>query len=210
MEIKYIKTSELSVYANNTRTHSDEQVEQLVQSIKKFGFTNPILIDGERQIIAGHGRTLAATKMGMVDVPCIVLDHLNEDERKAYVIADNKLALNAGWDEDLLKIEMGALDSLGFDLSLLGFTGDELSGLFLDVNADTFSDSFELDDGDKPPYQQITFTLADEQAKIIKEALLKLKSSEEFAVVETYGNENSNGNLLFTLVTQSQWVEQKT
>lgn len=210
MEIKYIKTSELTVYVNNTRTHSEEQVGQLVNSIKKFGFTNPLLIDGERQIIAGHGRLLAAKKMQMEEVPCIVLDHLNEEERKAYVIADNKLALNAGWDEELLKIEMGALDNLGFDLSVLGFSGDELSGLYLDVNAESFSDSFELDDGDKPPYQQITFTLADEQANVVKEVLAKVKTSEEFSVVETHGNENSNGNLLFTLITQSQWAEQKT
>mgnify|MGYP003644743566 CR=1 FL=1 len=210
MEIKYIKTDELTVYANNTRTHSEEQVGQLAKSIEKFGFTNPILIDGERQIIAGHGRLLAAKKMLMDEVPCIVLDHLNEDERKAYVIADNKLALNSGWDEELLKIEMGALDNLGFDLSVLGFNEVELSGLYLDVNAESFSDSFELDDGDKPPFQQITFTLADEQAKIIKEVLVKVKASEQFSEVDTHGNENSNGNLLFTLITQSQWAEQKT
>jgi hypothetical protein len=210
MQIEFIKITELSVYEKNTRTHSAEQVEQLANSITEFGFTNPLLIDGERQIIAGHGRLLAAEKLAMVEVPCIVIDHLSEEQRKAYVIADNKLALNAGWDEELLKLELGALDDFGFDLTLVGFDKDELSGLFLDVNAESFSDSFELDDGDKPPYQQITFTLADEQANIIKEVLAKVKTSEEFSVVETHGNENSNGNLLFTLITQSQWAEQKT
>lgn len=132
MKIEYIKVKELHGYEFNTRTHSDEQVSQLAASIGEFGFTNPLLIDGERQIIAGHGRLAAATKIGMEDVPCIVLDHLTEAQRRAYVIADNKLALNAGWDEDLLKIELSALDQIGFDLSVIGFDADELSGLVID------------------------------------------------------------------------------
>jgi len=132
MKIEYIKVKELHGYEFNTRTHSDEQVAQLAASIGEFGFTNPLLIDGERQIIAGHGRLAAATKIGMEDVPCIVLDHLTEAQRRAYVIADNKLALNAGWDEDLLKLELSALDQIGFDLSVIGFDADELSGLVID------------------------------------------------------------------------------
>lgn len=132
MKIEYIKVKELHGYEFNTRTHSDEQVNQLAASIGEFGFTNPLLIDGERQIIAGHGRLAAATKIGMEDVPCIVLDHLTEAQRRAYVIADNKLALNAGWDEDLLKLELSALDKIGFDLSVIGFDADELSGLVID------------------------------------------------------------------------------
>ncbi len=132
MKIEYIKLGELHGYEFNTRTHSDEQVAQLAASITEFGFTNPLLIDGERQIIAGHGRLAAATKLGMEEVPCIVLDHLTEVQRKAYVIADNKLALNAGWDEDLLKLEISALDQIGFDLSVIGFDVDELAGLVID------------------------------------------------------------------------------
>jgi hypothetical protein len=135
-----------------------------------------------------------------------VLDHLTEAQRKAYVIADNKLALNAGWDEDLLKLELGALDSLGFDLSITGFSEDELSGLL--INEDAFGEGFELDDGDKSPFQQITFTLADEQAEAIKSILKEVKKTDSFSTVETYGNENSNGNLLYSLV--KQWAEQKT
>jgi DNA modification methylase len=132
MKIEYIKVKELHGYEFNTRTHSDEQVNQLAASIGEFGFTNPLLIDGERQIIAGHGRLAAATKIGMEDVPCIVLDHLTEAQRRAYVIADNKLALNAGWDEDLLKLELSALDQIGFDLSVIGFDDYELAGLVID------------------------------------------------------------------------------
>ena len=132
MKIEYIKVKELHGYEFNTRTHSDEQVNQMAASIGEFGFTNPLLIDGERQIIAGHGRLAAATKIGMEDVPCIVLDHLTEAQRRAYVIADNKLALNAGWDEDLLKLELSALDQIGFDLSVIGFDDYELAGLVID------------------------------------------------------------------------------
>jgi len=132
MNIEYVKIKELQGYEFNTRTHSDSQVNQLAASIGEFGFTNPLLIDGERQIIAGHGRFAAATKLQMDEVPCIVLDHLSEAQRRAYVIADNKLALNAGWDEDLLKLELSALDKIGFDLTVVGFDADELSGLVID------------------------------------------------------------------------------
>jgi DNA modification methylase len=132
MNIEYVKIKELQGYEFNTRTHSDSQVNQLAASIGEFGFTNPLLIDGERQIIAGHGRFAAATKLQMDEVPCIVLDHLSEAQRRAYVIVDNKLALNAGWDEDLLKLELSALDKIGFDLSVVGFDADELSGLVID------------------------------------------------------------------------------
>ena len=137
MNIEYIKTEELQGYKTNTRTHSSEQVQQLANSITEFGFTNPVLIDGERQIIAGHGRLAAAKKLLMDEIPCIVLDHLSDEQRRAYVIADNKLALNAGWDEDLLKLELSALDRVGFDLSVLGFDVNELSGLVIDEDAIT-------------------------------------------------------------------------
>jgi ParB-like chromosome segregation protein Spo0J len=116
-------------YARNARTHSDAQVAQIAGSIKEFGFTNPVLMDGENGIIAGHGRVLAARKLGMVEVPCIELAHLTPAQRRAYIIADNKLALNAGWDEELLKIELGELRLEGFDLSLTGFGDVELAGL---------------------------------------------------------------------------------
>jgi len=116
-------------YANNSRTHSDAQVSQVAASIKEFGFTNPVLIDEQGGIIAGHGRVMAAKKLGLAEVPCIVLDGLSEAQKKAYIIADNKLALNSGWDADMLKVEMERLGELGFDLSLTGFDDIELGEL---------------------------------------------------------------------------------
>ena len=123
--------SDLIPYVNNSRTHSDEQIAQVAASIKEFGFTNPILIDDAGMIIAGHGRVMAAKKLGVESVPCIVLSGLSEAQKKAYIIADNKLALNAGWDDELLRVELEGLDEMGFDLGLIGFTDDEL-GLLLE------------------------------------------------------------------------------
>lgn len=116
-------------FARNSRTHFDEQVAQIAASIREFGWTNPILVDGENGIIAGHGRLMAARKLGMEQVPVIVLDHLTDAQKRALIIADNKLALNAGWDMDLLSSEIEGLGEEGFDLSLLGFNEDELAAL---------------------------------------------------------------------------------
>ena len=113
----------------NARTHSEEQVAQIAASIREFGFTNPILVDGDNGIIAGHGRLLAARKLSMAEVPVIELAGMSEGQKRAYVIADNKLALNAGWDPELLSLEFSDLAALGFDLSLTGFSADELAGL---------------------------------------------------------------------------------
>ena len=125
-KIEYIDIEKLIPYVNNARTHSDEQVAQIAASIHEFGFTNPVLISEDNSIIAGHGRVMAARKIGIEEVPCIRLSHLTEAQRKAYIIADNKLALNAGWDADILKFELQAIDSMDFDLTLTGFDVDEL------------------------------------------------------------------------------------
>ena len=127
--IELLKPEDLLPYVRNSRTHSPEQVNQIAASIKEFGFTNPILISETNDIIAGHGRLLAASKLAMTEVPCIRLSHLTEQQRKAYVIADNKLALNAGWDEELLALELGELQAGEFDLGLTGFSEDELADL---------------------------------------------------------------------------------
>lgn len=124
-----MKVSDLIPYASNSRTHSDTQVAQIAASIKEFGITNPILTDPDGGIVAGHGRVLALNKLGLAETPVITLNGLTEAQRKAYVIADNQLALNAGWDLDLLKVEIEGLEELDFDTSILGFDDDFLSGL---------------------------------------------------------------------------------
>lgn len=126
------KTSELIPYARNSRTHSEEQVSQIAASIKEFGFVNPILTDGDSGVIAGHGRLLAAKKLGLENVPTIDLSHFTEAQKRAYVIADNKLALNSGWDLELLASEITGLEVDDFDLDLLGFSASEMDGLFAD------------------------------------------------------------------------------
>lgn len=127
--VEYVAIGELIPYAMNSRTHSDEQVAQIAASIREFGWTNPVLVDEHKGIIAGHGRVLAARKLGIERVPCIELAHMTEAQKRAYVIADNKLALNAGWDDEVLALELKALQDDGFDLELTGFDDAELSKL---------------------------------------------------------------------------------
>ena len=129
MKISQHKVDELIPYARNSRTHSDAQVAQIAASIKEFGFTNPVLIDETGSIIAGHGRVLASRKLNLVSVPCIQLSHLTEAQKKAYIIADNKLALNAGWDDEMLAVELTDLKDMGFGLDLTGFTLDEFQAI---------------------------------------------------------------------------------
>lgn len=132
MKITNKKVTELIPYVNNSRTHSDEQVAQIAASIKEFGWTNPILVDGSNGIIAGHGRLLAARKLGQTEVPTIELSDLTETQKKAYIIADNRLALSAGWDNEMLTLELNDLLADGFALEILGFDADELSDLLND------------------------------------------------------------------------------
>ena len=152
MKIETLKTADLIPYARNTRTHSEAQVAQIAGSIREFGFTNPILIDAENGIIAGHGRVMAAQKLGLDKVPCIRLGHLTETQRRAYIIADNKLALNAGWDEEMLALELGDLGDLDFDLSLIGFDEAELG----DIMAETTEGETDPDDVPEPPVDPVT------------------------------------------------------
>ena len=128
-EYKKISIENLVPYARNSRTHSDEQVAQIAASIKEFGFTNPVLVDGDGGIIAGHGRVMAARKLGLDEVPCIELGYLSEAQKKAYIIADNKLALNAGWDDEMLRLEFDELTDMGYELELTGFSLDEIDSL---------------------------------------------------------------------------------
>jgi len=133
MQIEEIATDELLPYARNSRTHSAEQVAQIAASIKEFGFTNPVLVDADNSIIAGHGRVMAARRLSLKAVPCIRLTHLTEAQKRAYVIADNKLALNAGWDDEMLALEIKDLQEEDFDISLLGFEDAELEKIMAAV-----------------------------------------------------------------------------
>lgn len=134
LKVVYRAVSELIPYARNARTHSDEQVARIAASIKEFGWTNPILIDGENGIIAGHGRVLAARKLGLEKVPTIELSGLTEAQKRAYILADNRLALDAGWDEEMLKLEFAELEKEGFELSKTGFSDEEINEMMADLD----------------------------------------------------------------------------
>jgi hypothetical protein len=177
----------LKPYERNSRSHSDEQIERIAQSMKVFGFTNPILIDGASGIIAGHGRLAAAKKLGLEKVPVIQLDHFSEEQKRAYIIADNRLAELSTWNTEILNSELADLQDLGFDLALTGFEKIQ----FDDVKP--LDDMPDLASGDRAPIQQMTFTVHDSQAETIKEALEIAKSMGAFIGTE---NENSNGNAL--------------
>jgi DNA modification methylase len=151
-EIDWRSVDQLIPYARNSRTHSKDQVAQIAASIREFGWTNPILVDGDGTIIAGHGRVMAARKLGETEVPCIELGHLTEAQKRAYVIADNQLALNAGWDAEMLKVEIAELVDADFDLGLLGFDDAMLAGL-MGVETEGLTDP---DDVPEPPANPVT------------------------------------------------------
>lgn len=134
LTVEYRPLDKLIPYARNARTHSPEQVAQIAASIKEFGFNNPILVDGDNGVIAGHGRLLAAQKLGFDKVPCIELSHLTEAQKRAYILADNKLAENAGWDKELLKIELQDLNLDKINLDTIGFSELEIDNLLKDIN----------------------------------------------------------------------------
>jgi ParB-like chromosome segregation protein Spo0J len=127
LQIEYQNPADLVAYELNSRQHSEQQIEQIAASILEFGFTNPVLVDGENGIIAGHGRVVAAIKLQLDAIPTIALEGLSDDQKKAYVIADNQLALNGKWDKDILKMELDALQKAGFDLGIIGFDEAELA-----------------------------------------------------------------------------------
>jgi ParB-like chromosome segregation protein Spo0J len=129
LKIQYKPIQDLIPYARNSRTHDEAQVAQIAASIREFGWTNPVLLDGNNGIIAGHGRVLAAQKLGETQVPTIELGHMSESQKRAYIIADNKLALNAGWDNEMLALEIQDLKDVGYDLELLGFDLNELQSI---------------------------------------------------------------------------------
>jgi ParB-like chromosome segregation protein Spo0J len=188
--IENVLTATLIPYARNARTHSDSQVAQIAGSIQEFGFNNPVLIDAENGIIAGHGRVMAANLLKLERVPCIRLAHLSDAQKRAFILADNRIALNSGWDTEMLANELSDLHADEIDLGLMGFDADELAKL-IGFDADEIEPP-ELASGDREPFQQMTFTLHDEQAETIKAAIDKAKAAGGFSGP----NENSNGNAL--------------
>ena len=142
-EMRLVPIDKLVPYVNNARTHSPEQIQKLRSSLREFGFINPVIIDRDYGVIAGHGRILAAKEEGIAEVPCVFADHLTEAQKKAYIIADNRMAMDAGWDEELLRVEIEALQGMDFDPLLTGFDEKELSKLF-DDGKDVTDDGFDL------------------------------------------------------------------
>jgi len=197
---KTVAVADLIPYARNSRTHSEAQVSKIAASIREFGFLNPVIVDGSSGIIAGHGRIMAAQKLGIETVPVIEASHLTDAQRRAYVIADNRLALDAGWDDEMLRVEFAELEELGFDLELTGFGVDEIGALDFDEGESVGMP--DLPDGDKEPFQQKTFTLHDEQAAVVDDAVTLARTNP---LADTGLNENSNGNAL-ALICQ-QWLE---
>jgi ParB-like chromosome segregation protein Spo0J len=191
MELIKKKVSDLIPYINNSRTHSEEQVTQLVSSIKEFGFTNPILITPDNSIIAGHGRLEAVKKLQWQEVPCIIIKGLTKTQIKALILADNQIALNSGWDLDKLSLEIEGLKDDDFDLEILGFKDD-----FLVEIQETVSPLVELPEikqGEKEPFQHMTFRIHDTQVKFINMAVEKAKQNKD---LNNEYNHNINGNAL--------------
>jgi len=166
-------------YARNARTHTDEQVAQVAASILEFGWTNPILVGGDHVIIAGHARLLAARKLGMAEVPVIVLDHLTPTQRRALVLADNRLALNAGWDEEMLRVELASLKESDFDLDIVGFTDEEVEQLLANEPAHE-----GLTDDDAVPDEQEKIITARGDIWLLGEHRLLCGDATDLAAVE--------------------------
>ena len=143
-DMQLVSLDKLIPYVNNARTHSPEQIGKLRSSLREFGFINPVIIDRDFGIIAGHGRVLAAREEGITEVPCVFVDHLTEAQKKAYIIADNRMALDAGWDEELLRVEIEALQAEAFDVSLTGFGDDEIADLFGKEKDTVEDDDYDL------------------------------------------------------------------
>lgn len=190
LEVKELPLADLIPYARNARTHTDAQIAQIAASLREFGWTNPVLVDSQGGIIAGHGRVLAARQLGFETVPTITLHNLTEAQRRAYVIVDNKLALNAGWDAELLKAELADLQAQDFDLALTGFSEDEINQYLGAIGTTDFPD---LPDGEKGDLEQITFTLHQSQAETVRRAVAV---AEQMGAYGDTGNDNRNGNAI--------------
>ena len=195
MEIVKIKLKELKPYKYNAKEHPQEQIEQIKNSILEFGNNDPIAVWGDNNIIVeGHGRYIALQQLGYEEAECIRLDHLSEEERRAYTLAHNKLTMNTGWDFNVLALELEKLSDI--DMNDFGFEDESIMG-------DAFDDNFSLEDGDKPEICTMTFTLHERQKELIDYAMDIVRDD----ISETFGNTNNNGNALYEVVRQ--WAEQR-
>lgn len=196
MQIVYIDPRRLAPYEGNARKHAPKDIEAIKASVREFGFSDPIGIWGDDNVIVeGHGRQIAAIELGLERVPCIRLDHMTDEQRRAYALAHNKTAELSVWDFGKLEEELATLEIEGLDMGAYGFDV---------VHADDYGEDFSLAAGEKSPFCQMTFTLANEQAEVIKEALGHVRGN----VADTFGNENANGNALYEVVRQ--WTAQRT
>lgn len=185
-EMQLISVAQLIPYQNNARTHSKEQINKLRASIREFGFVNPVIIDREYNVIAGHGRIAAAREEGITEVPCVFVDHLTEAQKKAYILADNRMALDAGWDEDLLRVELEALEEMGYDLGLTGFDDKELAALFPAEEAK--EDDFDVD----AELQKPTFTKTGDVWTLGRHRLVCGDATEPAVYAVLMGNTKAN------------------
>ena len=204
-----MKVEDLIPYINNPR-NNENAVDKVASSISEFGFKNPIFVDKNNVVVNGHTRLLASKKLGLKEVPVIVIDDLSEAQIKAFRIADNKTSEYAEWDEELLKLELEQLEELDFNLENTGFDIEDIEqmlNLGFDYSEDEFGEDFELPSGDKNPIQQRTFTLHDNQASLIDFAMSEIKERYNNEEIESFGNTNINGNLLYMVV--KEWAEQR-
>lgn len=192
------KISEIKLNPNNPRLIKDDKFEKLVKSIKEFPEMldiRPIVVNSDMVILGGNMRFKACKEAGLKEIPVIVADNLTEEQQREFLIKDN--TSGGEWDFEVLANEWDNEQLEDWGLDLVGF----------DIDSDEFGEDFSLPDGDKSPFQQMTFTLADEQAEQIKNAIADIKATEEYKYAETMGNENSNGNALYLIIMQ--WVEQR-
>lgn len=192
MNIQNLSLKDIHPYARNPRKN-DEAVKNVAASIREFGFLVPLVIDANHEIVAGHTRYKAAQSLGLKTIPCVIADELTEDQIKAFRLADNKVGEMAQWNMDLLPLELA---DIVLPMADFGFET---------ISDEDFSENFTLDDGEKKPFQQISITVHDEQAKLILAAIKYVYDQK--AVTETFTNENHNGNGLYEVVRQ--WAAQK-
>ena len=203
-EFKKISISEIKPYDRNARTHSTEQVKQIMDAIKEWGFTNPLLIDEQGNLIAGHGRLEAVKQLNKVDfkdepileLPAIVVKGLSDSQKKALIIADNQIALNAGWDYEVLALELKELESVNYDLDLLAFDNVDEILAGIDIDVDGLTDDFTIPSNEKNDFKQITITLNAEHA----EKILKFQKENQGTALANGDNYNANANIIWNII----------